>query len=243
MSRDWGRGRPGLLRAQRFGSGAQAAGRGSAQAAGRGSAWHAAGRPGSGEECSVGREDGVEGVAAPHHVVPVGLGQVAEAAVEDDGEHDVVEDGVVGGGMAGAYPRAASSPLLAGRSARVRAWNWFRSRVSQCRDFQASRRSGPARSAATSQSTSSSSARRCTGGSATTRSPWRSLRSPTSTGLACRPGYREAGGRVRCKYLARDVISPRFLIGKRLHGRGRVAGKWKTSARLSGIPCSDGSWD
>ena len=32
----------------------------------------------------------------------MGLGEVAEAAVKDDGEGDVVEGGVVGGGVAGA---------------------------------------------------------------------------------------------------------------------------------------------
>ena len=47
---------------------------------------------------SARREDGVEGVVAAHHVVTVRLGQVAEAVVEDHGEHDVVQGGVVGGG-------------------------------------------------------------------------------------------------------------------------------------------------
>ena len=53
-------------------------------------------RPGVPREYSVGREDGFEGVFAAHHVVAVGLGQVPEAAVEDHGEDDVVERGVVG---------------------------------------------------------------------------------------------------------------------------------------------------
>ena len=51
---------------------------------------------------SVGVEDGVEGVAASHHEVAVRFGHVAEAAVEDDGERDVVEGGVVGGRVSGA---------------------------------------------------------------------------------------------------------------------------------------------
>ena len=51
---------------------------------------------------SGGGEDGVEGLKGSHEEVEVGLGEVAEAAVKDDGEGDVVEGGVVGGGMAGA---------------------------------------------------------------------------------------------------------------------------------------------
>ena len=47
-------------------------------------------------------QDGVECVAPAHHEVQMCLGQVAEAAVEDDGERDVVQGGVVGGRVAGA---------------------------------------------------------------------------------------------------------------------------------------------
>ena len=49
-----------------------------------------------GRRRSGGREDGVEGVFAAHHEVQVRLGQVAEAAVKDDGERDVVQGGVLG---------------------------------------------------------------------------------------------------------------------------------------------------
>ena len=51
---------------------------------------------------SVRQEDGVEGFLAPHHEVQVGFGDMVEAAMENDGQHDVVERGVVGGAMAGA---------------------------------------------------------------------------------------------------------------------------------------------
>ena len=44
----------------------------------------------------------VEGFLAPHHEVQVGFGDMVEAAMEHDGQHDVVERGVVGGAMAGA---------------------------------------------------------------------------------------------------------------------------------------------
>ena len=39
---------------------------------------------------SVGLEDGVEGLAGAHHEVQVRFGEVAEAAMEDDRQHDVV---------------------------------------------------------------------------------------------------------------------------------------------------------
>ena len=68
---------------------------------------------------SGGREDGVEGVFASHHEVQVGLGQVAEAAVKDDGQRDVVERGVVGRGVTGAeatgvLAEACVAPVVVG---------------------------------------------------------------------------------------------------------------------------------
>ena len=54
------------------------------------------------DDRSAGFEDGVEGLAAAHHEVQVRFGEVAEAAVEDDRQRDVVQGGVVGGRVAGA---------------------------------------------------------------------------------------------------------------------------------------------
>ena len=51
---------------------------------------------------SGGRENGVEGVFASHHEVRIRPGQVAEAAVKDDSERNVVQCGVVRGGVSGA---------------------------------------------------------------------------------------------------------------------------------------------
>ena len=69
---------------------------------------------GRGSGRSGGRENGVESVFTSHHEVQVRLGHVAEAAVKDDGERNVVERRVVGGGVAGAdatwrLPRSSSS--------------------------------------------------------------------------------------------------------------------------------------
>ena len=57
---------------------------------------------GRGSGRSGGREHGVEGVFTSHHEVQVRLGHMAEAAVKDDGQCNVVERRVVGGGVAGA---------------------------------------------------------------------------------------------------------------------------------------------
>ena len=57
---------------------------------------------------SAGFEDGVEGLAAAHHEVQVRLGEVAEAAVEDDRQRDVVQGGIVGGRVSPA--NAAGGP-------------------------------------------------------------------------------------------------------------------------------------
>ena len=91
--------------------------RGVSAAPGAGSRDGVGARPGVPREYSVGREDGFEGVFAAHHVVAVGLGQVAEAAVEDHGEDDVVERGVVGRGVADAEARGVLAH--AGRSQRA----------------------------------------------------------------------------------------------------------------------------
>ena len=62
---------------------------------------------------SGGRENGVEGVFTSHHEVQVRLGHMAEAAVKDDGERNVVERRVVGGGVAGAEA-ARVAPIVVG---------------------------------------------------------------------------------------------------------------------------------
>ena len=68
---------------------------------GRASADERGGRAGE-RGRSGGRENRVEGLFASHDEVHVRLGHVTEAAVKDDGERDVVQCGVVRGGMAGA---------------------------------------------------------------------------------------------------------------------------------------------
>ena len=68
---------------------------------------------------SGGRENGVESVITSHHEVQVRLGHMAEAAVKDDGQRNVVERCVVGGGVAGAdaarvLAQARVAPVVVG---------------------------------------------------------------------------------------------------------------------------------
>ena len=63
---------------------------------------HGAGTDSGRGDASVELEDGVEDVAASHREVAVRFGHMAEAAVEDDSEGDVVEGGVVGRRVSGA---------------------------------------------------------------------------------------------------------------------------------------------
>ena len=91
---------------------------------------------GRGSGRSGGREHGVESVFTARHEVQVRLGHMAQAAVKDDGQRNVVERRVVGGGVAGA-DAARVAPVVVGILDR----QWPR--------FQARSCSGPGRSGVT----------------------------------------------------------------------------------------------